>query len=236
MAGPKLLDKKIVNAEVATQKKNLIDSGLKIAKKVDAVRETLQTEEKNLEEFRAQSIKRVQVDIDQHIKVLDDIKLQIKDRREELTQLQLPLNQKWEEVNKAQAICNDWSLELDRKEHHLDGRQTLIENSEREIDIEKGRITEMKRITVDKLNHADDNLERAREESANIRNKAQAVLSSAELREKVVIGEEEQLQSTLVWIEKEKKRLTSWEKDLSKREKVLKDRYATLERTLKRVK
>lgn len=236
MTAPRLLDKKVVNAEVATQRKNLIDSGLTMAKKIDAVRETLQEETKNLDTFRTESVAIVQIEIDQKLNILDNIKRNIEERKQELVQLQIPLDQQWEEVNKAQAICNDWHTELDRREHNLEGRISIVEQSEKDIDVEKGRIAEMKRITVDKLNHAEDNLLRANVDASNIRSQAQNILASAELRVKVVTQKEDELQSTLVWIEKEKKHFASLDKDLTKREKVLKDRYETLERTLKRVK
>lgn len=68
MAGPQLLPKSVINADLATQRKIQIDQGVALAQKVDAIRETLQEEEKNLELFRANTIAKVQQEIDAKIR------------------------------------------------------------------------------------------------------------------------------------------------------------------------
>lgn len=114
MSGPRLLPKRLINAEVATQKKEQIVQGIAIAKKVDSVREALQTEEKNLETFRAQTIKQVQSEIDTKTIELDMLKkeaLRIRAQNEEQEQL----------IQERENMLN-------KKEEYLNERYTLLEN------------------------------------------------------------------------------------------------------------
>lgn len=64
MAGPRLLDKKIVQASLAQERKIEIDKGVKLAKAIDILRETKAKEEKDLEEFRIVTTQKVQAEID----------------------------------------------------------------------------------------------------------------------------------------------------------------------------
>lgn len=64
MAAPKLLDKKIISASLADEQRREIDKGLKIAKAIDALRETLGEEEQKLERFRTETVLKVQIEID----------------------------------------------------------------------------------------------------------------------------------------------------------------------------
>lgn len=236
MAGPKLLDKKLVNAELANQKKQQIDSGIMLAKKVDVVREMHQTEEQNLEIFRKETITRVQQEIDALIHKRDVVKKEIQEREKELKFLKIPLDAEWENLKASYLKYSDQVnlLEAAKETVALQiGENTM---TARELEIEKGRVQEMKRITQEKLFHAEDDLSRAREESAKMRNMAQSVLSSAELREQLVIQRENDFKITVEHTNSEKQQIEKDKIDLAKREKVLKDRYATLERTLKRMK
>lgn len=120
MSGPRLLDKKTVNAEVATQRKEQIDSGLVIAKKIDALRETLSEEERNLEVFRTETIKQVQKEIDEKIKDRDIIH-----RANVLFQ---------ERMNAQEEAAKEREAELNQKEEYLNGRYRLLEEIINEVD------------------------------------------------------------------------------------------------------
>lgn len=67
----RLLPKKLANAEVATQRKQQIEEGLILSRKIDALRETLQEEECRLALFRSETVKRVQDEIDAKIRERD---------------------------------------------------------------------------------------------------------------------------------------------------------------------
>lgn len=234
MSAPKLLDKKTINREIAAQTKQQIDAGIVLSKKVDAVRDTLLEEEGNLERFRSQTVSIAQKEIDALIQKRGTLLADIKELEKERTLLQMPLDAEWEKLKSSYLKYADQVGTLESAKETVArqiGENTMLAH---ELDVEHGRVSEMKRITEEKLLHATDDLSRAREESSKMRNLAQTVLSSAEFREKVVIQREKDFQSLVEWVEKEKERISLADKDLERREKVLKDRYATLERTLNR--
>lgn len=74
MPAPKLLDKRTVNASLATERKQQIETGIELAKKVDAVRAMLAEEKEKLERFRSETVKAVQAEIDELIRKRDLLK------------------------------------------------------------------------------------------------------------------------------------------------------------------
>ncbi len=77
MAAPRLLPKNVVNATLAQERQIEIDKGIKLAKAIEALRETKVEEEQNLERFRVDTIAKVQIEIDSFIKERDSLKREI---------------------------------------------------------------------------------------------------------------------------------------------------------------
>lgn len=85
MPAPRLLDKKLVSASLAVERKNEIDKGIKLAKAIDALRQSKAEEEDNLERFRSETVRRVQIEIDSLVIRRDEL-------RSEVQKLQLITN------------------------------------------------------------------------------------------------------------------------------------------------
>lgn len=232
----KLLAKKEISIDLARQKKIQIDEGIGLARKVDALREQLQTETGNLRRFREESLGAVQQEIDAVVRQKDTLKGELKDLLNRRTVLLIPLDAEWEKLTKAKRDFTEWELELHGYSENLSQRQAQVENEEKEISEEKLRIAGLKEQTLTVLEEADSMLVRARESSAEMRNKAQAVLSEAELKNKEASLRDKSIENREYWVEKEASRVADWEADLEKREKVLRDRAAMLDRNIKRFK
>lgn len=235
MGGPKLLDKKLVNAEVATQRKQLIDAGLTIAKKVDVVRETLQTEERSLEEFRTYTTAQVRIEIDALIQQKDNLKDEIivLERQKEIAHI--PLDSEWEKLKEATVKLLKDKQVWNEKSDMLSEREVQIERKEQEVENDKKRSIDLKHRASEALTEADTIRTNAREAAAEIRNKAQAVLSAAEAKEREVSLKEKELEVRESDVEKTKER--QQQKDIKQADcdREIQDRYATLERTIKRL-
>lgn len=221
MGAPKLLDKKLVSAEVATQKKQQIDSGIALARKVDAVRQTLQEEQKSLEEFRIHTVAIAQAEVDSIIRQKDTLKDEVRvlEKRKELALI--PLTVEWETVGKAKREVVKDRQKVEEMSFNLTEREGQIEREEAEIENEKQRTKDLNRRAAESLAEADLTLIHAREAAAEIRNKAQVVLTAVEAREREVALKETDLESREVAIEKEKLRQLGVEQDLANREKKL---------------
>lgn len=71
MPAPRLLDKRTVNAELATERKQQMEKGKELAQKIDALRATLAEEQEKLERFRTETVRIVQAEIDALIRKRD---------------------------------------------------------------------------------------------------------------------------------------------------------------------
>lgn len=120
MPAPRLLDKRVINAEVATQRKQDAAQGLALAKKVDVLRETVQEEEGKLSQFRDTTIKKVQAEIDAKIQELDGLTKEILTWRERLAEEKSQLGERVKEVG--------------RREEYIEERYEMLENIINEVD------------------------------------------------------------------------------------------------------
>lgn len=232
----RLLDKKQSNALASDERKKLIDEGVKLAQRVDALREAVVTEEGILKRFREEGVQAVQVEIDEKVRLKDRLLSEIEVLKEKRMVLQEPLDAKWREVNESNAQLLKDKQAVSEKSYILKEREETLENSEREVEIEKGRAEDIAHRASEKLALADTTLKDAREDSAKIRIQAQELLQASMLQEKIVQRKGEVVEEREKEVERVWQAVVAKERNLAVREKQLKDRYETLERTLKRIK
>lgn len=223
MAGPRLLSKRIVNAEVATQTKQKIDQGLTLARKVDAVRETFQTEEANLEKFRSESIRKVQQEIDGKIAERDILERGNVILREDRVRLSAPidLSEAWNEVNIGKANIAEWkdrltdqSIQQIAKEAEIDERSKELvkvqKNSKEKDELAERNLTEAET----RFTQASDTLERAQREAEKVLEGAREVENRIKFREEEVTQRE-------LYVSKRETEVQEHDVELTGREKKL---------------
>lgn len=228
----KLLEKRAIAIDLGRQKKIEIDAGLELARKIDALREQLQTEQGNLRRFREESVAAIQKEIDAYVYQKDILKYELKDLAQKKAVLSIPLDAAWAELERNKRKFLQTELTLLQREDDLTQRQTQKENQEVEVAQEKQRIAEQKRRSVEILSETDSVLDSARAEAIEIQRNATAILSAAEQKNAKANTREESLETREYWIEKDLQRIADLSTDLEKREKVLADRTAMLERNI----
>lgn len=218
----RLIDKKLVNATLATERKTQIDAGVKIAEKVDEVRKTLAEEQLNLETFRRETTKTVQEEIDLKIREKDALMGDIKVRRAELAELQKPLDSAWEEVKKASHDLEKISDSLKGTESDIQKRlQVLKENEKRNSD-ERLRIVGEHRQSTEGLFRVEQLKEDTAKELMRARAEASKIVSDATEREEAVVVRESEIEEREGAIQRHQKDLETREKDMKDREKKFK--------------
>lgn len=232
----KLQPKRQIAAEVATQKKTLIDEGMKLATKVDVLRETVVKEEGNLERFRKEAVARVQVEIDDVLRVKDRLSEEVRTLEARKETALIPLTSELNKVVEANAKLSKEKEAWGEKSRILKDREVHIEHVEKEVEIDKERAADLKRQASEYLARSDETLKEARKASTEIRNKAQTILVAAEAKEKEVFLKEKEVELLEEWVGKETERQQVREVDLANGERALKDKYATLARTINRMK
>jgi|ERR1700734_1242568 len=227
MAAPKLLDKKTINAEVATQKLQQIKEGITLSKKVDKVRDTLWEEEARLEKFRTESIAVIQKQINAKVAEHDSYIQGNEKLRAERFALQAPidLKEEWTKVNEATAVNTAWQERLVNDQVSLladrEDNKTLSEILEHKQE----KIRETEKLTNQTFQEAQRKFALAEDVLQKARNEAQKVISDAKEREQAVSLRE--LEATLWENALSKREITIAEdkSDIAKREQALKVKY-----------
>ena len=151
----KLLDKNAIVALKGKERKMEIDEGVKLAKKIDLLRETSSQEEARLAQFRTESLKKVKEDIEFLTFNRDDLKNQIKVLSEERRILQVPLDAEWEKVNRHSSDLLQRETDLEAEMKSIKNIKQEIEKQVEEIKMEKERVEDLKERTNNKLTEVD---------------------------------------------------------------------------------
>lgn len=232
----KLLDKKAVTATLQTERKQQIDSGVKIAEKVDALRETMLTEEKRLGDFRRESVATVQADIEIKIRERDGIQDEMARRRSELVELNKPLDHAWEEVEKWKHWYEQKKTYIHQQQATMVRERNQLTDDTRENSAETQRISTLKADALEDRETALNAKNEAIQHLLKARAEATTILSGAKEREEALELREKDLDTERSALDAQAKRLKLLEKDISNREKALKDKQETLLRTQNRLK
>lgn len=231
----KLQPKRSVAADLATQKKSQIDEGVRLASKIDILRETVVKEEGTLERFRKETTKRVQIEIDALIRDRDSLKSEVIGLNRQKAEALVPLDLEWDRLRQGQIQLFKDKEHLKDISDGLDEEKRCLAQNKRDMEVETGRITDLKRVASENLVQSEKALESAHKEASRARDRAQTILKSAELREKLVEERETKTEALEASFSGREKKLLKYEQSLIDREKLLKDNYQTLERAKKEI-
>lgn len=226
----RLLQKSAVSQAKAVDRQREIDEGVKLAKRVDSLRQLSASEEKNLLNFRDKTMAAVRAEIaplhQEKSVLLQDIE-SLKAQKKLLLQ---PLDEKWEEVNKAQKICDDWEQELTAREDIAAHKEDNIHMFKASLEERANKILEKEKLVQEIVDTATKMIADAKVVLTNAHNDAQSIKIQAETvatmlteRENTVAMRERDVQSA-------KESNTKVRRANIERQKQLIDREATLER------
>lgn len=186
---PRLLSKHEIDKRKAEEERQQIESGMRIAEKVDTLRETLASEEVAFSTYRIDSLTSIQKEIDARFLVRDELDRDIKKKRKEWSDLLEPLDKNWkkyveDEKNRidSQVKSND---ELSSKLH----KELFQATSRKKESDEFAKKLQSERFQYERLTAS----AKKKEEEANqvldkARNKAQVIVSKAEIKDAEVIS------------------------------------------------
>lgn len=231
----RLLNKNEVNNAKVLDRQREVAEGTKLAAKVDTLRELHAIEEKGLEDFRQKTVKQIREEIDglgaHKMALLSDIS----ELEQERKLLQIPLDGEWEKVTKLQQVLFEEKAWLDEREEKLTEDLEEANADAEELEKEKERVVDERERSKEMVASSGRILGEAKETLADVQSKADVILKVAEFREKETIHRELRVAAQ----ERDNNMVTehnrAWDNNLVTRERALKDKYATLERTMKRV-
>lgn len=215
-----LLDKKQINHISSIERKNEIDQGMHLARKVDSLRTTVAEEEKNLAKFRENAIQQVVSEVQIKTDELKNIKKDIEEAHLKRLELEKPLTEEWQKLEIEKSKIQEKSIEIQKE---LDSVWRQKKQLRKEKSILDNLMNECQVIKQD----AQKSLDNAKK----IENKALELSSQQkEIRDKY-IGEMELIQKDLAHREN---KVSIREKNVSLKEQSLKEKERELILTKRR--
>ena len=231
----KLLKKSTIQKDIAEQKRQQIDEGLTIARKVDALRLTLA----NLEGQHAKFIDGMKAELERQTgqlsKDVDNKRQEVAYLEAERLELIKPLTAEWEEVAKKSAEIEQIKSDLLVVSAETLKKEKVLENKTRLESEALNRIKVRERELIRVYDGVAQNLqdtERIKQETIAEKNCWDKYydIKNAEFAER-----EKGITSYLFTLDKRKEQIEMEEKEIANEKLRLKDQRETLERTLARI-
>lgn len=143
--GTRLLPKSELVKEKSIEKKNDIDQGLALARKIDTLRETAAQEESNLSKFRSESLFNIRNEIDDLIVRKGSLTNEIEALEAKRINLIKPLDVEWSKVRQKEIELTNYALELQERLDYLTQNQKDYQLKFEELELEEQRITDRER-------------------------------------------------------------------------------------------
>jgi uncharacterized protein (DUF3084 family) len=211
----KILPRKIdIDRAKSNERKQQIDEGVALALKVDQLRQLKPQLEKNLEEWRLNTTKVIQEEIDVFINQRDIAEQEAIEARKKRDALREPLDDEWaivlEEKEKIKESRNDIFLDRERisaeegkietKKQELKARDTELKKAEQELENQKLEVEKLKEKVIEEMSLAKEEretnnqiLEKKIAEANSRIEEYKVAFQTIELREKQVDEKEKDL-------------------------------------------
>lgn len=111
--------KRDIDKAKVIERKREVDSGIALARSLDKLRETFVNEKKNLLDYRENTLKVIQQEIDVLLREKEVLQEEIVRAREERKQLIIPLDKEWEYLTKTKEELMERESKLINKEQYF---------------------------------------------------------------------------------------------------------------------
>lgn len=231
----KLRDKKDVITQKANERKKEIDEGMKLAKNVDILRETVAKEQSNLRKFREESLKLIQLEIDSYSEEKKKLKRDVEALKEQKNNLiDIPIAAEWKKIEEKNRYLNDREIVLNTQKDELNQKEKELVQRKKTINIEDSKSVRMKKDAENTLNVALIKMGDADTMVFQAENKISSADRYVKEKQKLIVDRDITLSLKESNLSLRESSLDSREAALNDKEKQVNDRYETLLRTIKR--
>jgi chromosome segregation protein len=232
----KLQPKKQVNILYQEERRKEIDEGVNLAKKIDVLRETLGSLEKQHETFLAATSRELEERTREKRLEIKNLTQEISKLTEQRQILVKPLDDEWSKLEEAKQIFDQDKQDLESRENELQKKEEGIKETEKRLE-ERERTIASKEETIESVSQETIRLnDEARQihtknskEYDDFVEERTARLAEIEAKEKANANQE-------VYNKHQKDILDKREKDLKDKEKGINFKYEQLLRTAKKIK
>jgi len=223
----KLLPKSDIAKAKSVDKQREIDEGMKLAKRVDSLREVAAAEEASLKKFRSETLQAINAEITANTTKRDELTQEVHSLEERKAEALKPLTKELETIKDSlelievkSDLLDKWKEAIERKERELASRDELLSSRENVIHL-KLQDTDRRLAESATLR---DNAERQNELASETLRKAQQD-SSVKIANALQREEWVKERETTAFAKEEE--LRKKEIDLAKEWSLLKDRQET---------
>ncbi len=231
-----LLSKNEVTVVRSSERKKELDEGMKLARKIDSLRELHSKEETSLIKFRDESLKRIKDDIEELNRHKESIKSDItvlEGRREKAL---VPIDKELSLLETCKKDISKRHELLDSRELEILSKSNELSSRENKVDIEESRIEGMKQAISATFQNAQKKLSESESILIDTKNKSAIIKSKLDKREEELALLGKGISSREIDIENKISWIVNKEKELRDRERAVNDKYDTLQRTINRLK
>lgn len=231
----RLLDKKELAQQRSNERKLEIEEGVKLARKVDALRETVAVEEVKLSKFKTETTSQVKAEIDALIIEKGLIETEVTLLRKERIDLQKPLDAEWEKLRAKEKIVQNLSEIIEGKLDLIDQLEQKLDEREASIKVEEEKIDDAKKTLEKEARDSAKNLERSQNMLKEAFVEKQSIDTFSNNKELDFLRREGGIATRERNLDMRAQSLDKREKSLNDREIRLQDREQTLLRNEKRL-
>jgi chromosome segregation ATPase len=231
----KLLPKHEVTRLQANERRVSIEEGLKLARRVDALRETIANEEASLASFRVSTLKAIHQETAEATKERDLVLSQVLSLRKELQEGHSSLDTRTSELELVKEALEARETVLNKRIAALDKLAIAVDKREKASNTLQNRLKNAWKVIDDMGKESAAQLEEAKTALQTTRKQIDAMSAT-------VIDVENQLRNADIGIASRERdvtikeeRLNNKENELRKAEILLRDREQTLEREFNRL-
>ena len=220
----RLLSRQEVDAAKAQERKREIDEGLKLARRVDSLREVQAQEEASLEKFRVETLRRIHIETTEANSALAVLKTEVAKLQKARAEALEPINKELEAVNQAKATLKELSDRLEAKEKEVASLEEYVKGKQKQTEAELARIRIERSMAHDFLYTASEKSKAAETNAKELQERTAKADSEIGLRFRQLEARESAAVNTEARQAARDKQQDQREQDLNKRETVLNDK------------
>lgn len=232
----KLLERQSLNNDLQEQRRAQAEEGIRLAKRIDALRETLSTLEKQHQDFIESSRTTYQEAIGALERRKDELEKEIVRLEERRALLREPLDKEWESLEEAQKDHEKKALSLAIQEASIAKRDSVVLEKEKKAEQRERALNDMSEAIEQERAFVSHEKEKATSLTLKLREEEKRSVSEQKERERITLKKDEESDRRARAIDMREKLLNAREKSIDKREAFVDHKYKVLQRTIKRIK
>lgn len=229
-----LLDKKKIAIQKSIERETEVKEGMKLAKKVDALREMAANEESKLTKFRMESLKIIKDEINVLVTEKTALEAEITSIKDRRTELQKPLDSSWDDLKRHRLLFDIERENFRQNASALVKRQKEHDQRLYELVMQEERIKEKDTQAAEKLSQTEENRLKTAEILSKMEVNKDDFDKNCLVKNQELLTRQAKIASRERELGLEKDQLTKDRQELTAERVLVEDREQTLEREINR--